>query len=220
MVRGRRAGSVTRHLVMFVKLPRIGRVKSRLAADIGLVPAWCFCRTVIRSLLQGLAAPRRWCCWLALERWGERGGYCGLASRGWTRLEQGRGDLGQRMGRVLRILPPGPVVIIGSDVPDLVPAHIEKAFTALHRCDAVFGPAVDGGFWLVGLQSKARRLPLFEQVRWSTRYALSDTLANLPRQTVAALDLLEDIDYGSAYQRWLQRCRHRGVRSCAAGVSV
>ncbi|MDG4603048.1 MAG: DUF2064 domain-containing protein [Defluviicoccus sp.] len=209
-----------RHLVMFAKLPRIGRVKSRLAADIGPVPAWCFCRTVTRSLLKGLAAPRRWCCWLALERWGERGGHCGLASRGWTRLEQGRGDLGQRMERVLCVLPPGPVVIIGSDVPDLVPAHIEKAFAALHDCDAVFGPAVDGGFWLVGVQSKSRRLPLFEQVRWSTRYTLSDTLANLPRQTVAVIDLLEDIDYGPAYQRWLQRRRQRGVRSSAAGVSA
>ncbi|MFZ1414995.1 MAG: DUF2064 domain-containing protein [Defluviicoccus sp.] len=206
---------------MFVKLPRIGRVKSRLAADIGPVPAWCFCRTVTASLLHRLAARGRWRCWLALERWGERGGD-GLASRGWTRLAQGRGDLGQRMGGVLNRLPPGPVVMIGNDVPDVVPTHIEKAFAALRRCDVVFGPAVDGGFWLVGVQSRSRRLPLFEQVRWSTRHALSDTLANLPRQTVAVLDLLEDIDYGPAYQRWLRRRRHQNphqpLRTPAAGV--
>lgn len=206
-----------RHLVMFVKLPRVGRVKSRLAADIGLVPAWRFCRAVTGSHLQRLAARGCWHCWLALESWGERGGY-GLASRGWTRLPQGGGDLGQRMGRILRRLPPGPVVIIGNDVPDLGPAHIETAFATLRRFDTVFGPAVDGGFWLFGVKSRYRQLPLFEQVRWSTRYALSDTLANLPRQTVAFLDLLEDIDYGPAYQRWLQRRRHRSVRRSAAGA--
>lgn len=199
---------------MFVKLPRIGRVKSRLAADIGAVPAWCFCRAVTGSLLQRLAARGGWHCWLALESWGERG-TGGLASRGWTRIAQGRGDLGQRMGRVLKQLPPGPVVIVGNDVPDLMPEHIERAFKALRRYDAVFGPAVDGGYWLVGVRPRIRRLPLFEQVRWSTRHALSDTLANVPGHTITFLDLLEDIDHGPSYRRWLQRRRRREDRVSA-----
>lgn len=202
-------GVPTRHLVLFVKLPRIGRVKTRLGADIGPVSAWSFCRRVTASLLHRLASRGRWCCWLALERFGQRG-RDGLANAGWTRLAQGRGDLGRRMSCVLNQLPPGPVVIVGNDAPDLAPAHIARAFAALRSCDAVFGPAVDGGYWLIGLRRRYNHAGLFDDVRWSTRHALSDTLANLPRQKLVFLDLLEDVDHGPAYRRWIRRQRADG----------
>ncbi len=49
---------------------------------------------------------------------------------------------------------PGPVVIIGADIPEITPDHIGRAFAALGRSDAVFGPAADGGYWLVGLKRR------------------------------------------------------------------
>lgn len=207
--RVRPRGLPTRHLVLFIKLPRIGRIKTRLATDIGPVPAWTFCRGVTASLFHRLAARGRWCCWLALERFGQRG-RDGLANAGWTRLLQDRGDLGRRMSGVLNQLPPGPVVIVGNDAPDVAPTHIARAFAALRSCDAVFGPAVDGGYWLIGLRRRYRHTELFNDVRWSTRHALSDTLANLPRQKVVFLDLLEDVDHGPAYHRWVHRHRADG----------
>jgi len=126
------------------------------------------------------------------------------APRGGRRGGQGGGDLGRRMARVFQTLPPGPAVIIGSDIPAIRPAHIAAAFRALGQHQAVFGPATDGGYWLVGLRRRPR-LPrrLFERVRWSSAHALADTRAGLPKDmSVALLETLEDVDDAGAYARW------------------
>ena len=112
-------------------------------------------------------------------------------------VRQGPGDLGLRMARVARGLPPGPVVIVGCDIPDMTAEHIAKAFRELGRCDAVFGPATDGGYWLVGLRRRPRFIDPFERVRWSSKHALSDTLANLDGRSVALIELLSDVDDGA-----------------------
>jgi uncharacterized protein len=197
-----------RHLVVFLRAPRLGRVKLRLAAGIGAVAALGFYRRTSATLLRRLTRDRRWCCHLALTP--DRAAH---GKRSWRvaalRRGQGGGDLGRRMARVFRALPPGPAVIIGSDVPAITPAHVVTAFRALGRHEAVFGPALDGGYWLVGLRRRPR-LPrgLFERVRWSSEHALADTLAGLPRSmSVALLERLEDIDDAAAYGRWLNRRR-------------
>ena len=59
--------------------------------------------------------------------------------------------------RILDALPPGPVVIIGSDVPGIRPHHIATAFRALGGSDAVLGPAIDGGYWLIGLKRRVEQ---------------------------------------------------------------
>ncbi len=125
------------------------------------------------------------------------------------------------MARVFTLLPPGPAVIIGSDIPDLGPAHIEAAFRALGGAEAVFGPAADGGYWLVGLRRRPR-VPrgLFQRVRWSSDQALADTLAGLPRaMSVALLETLADVDDARDYARWLARreaSSPAGSRDCCA----
>ena len=101
------------------------------------------------------------------------------------------------MRRAIAATPPGPVVLIGSDIPAIEPGHIAAAFRRLGTHDLVFGPAVDGGFWLVGARRRPRLPMLFARVRWSTSHALADTLAGLPRGvTVGFVDTLEDIDDG------------------------
>lgn len=101
--------------------------------------------------------------------------------------------------------PDAPVVIVGSDIPEITTGHVEQAFDALARNDLVFGPAVDGGFWLIG--AAAPPPPgLFADVRWSTPFALSDTLANTRGLRVAQLDIrLEDVDDADSYRRYLDR---------------
>jgi glycosyltransferase A (GT-A) superfamily protein (DUF2064 family) len=80
---------------------------------------------------------------------------------------------------------------------------VAQAFAALGAHDAVFGPAGDGGYWLVGLRRRPRVPDPFRGVRWSTPHALADTLANLrPRERVAMLERLEDIDDAASYRRW------------------
>ncbi len=106
------------------------------------------------------------------------------------------------MGRLLRNLPPGPVCIIGSDIPGITRRHIARAFAALGPAEAVFGPAPDGGFWLVGMKRIARPpATLFRDVRWSSEHALSDTLATLPGLRVAMVDELNDVDEAADLRR-------------------
>jgi rSAM/selenodomain-associated transferase 1 len=194
-----------RHLVIFAKEPRLGAVKTRLARDIGAAAALRFYEETLRALIARLARGAPWRCWLAVAP----DGFAREARRQWRFLPrevavigQGRGDLGARMAASFERLPPGPAVLIGSDIPAIARAHIADAFAALGRRDAVFGPAEDGGYWLVG-QRRLRALPdLFRGVRWSSPHALADTLANLaPGQTHALVATLTDVDDGGAYAR-------------------
>ena len=180
--------------MIFVKEPRPGRVKTRLAADIGpIAAAWWF-RHQTRRLIRRLSADPRWQTVIAVAPDRE-----GLESRNWPahlpRHPQGRGNLGDRMARALRDMPAGPVAIIGGDIPGITPAHIADAFRALRGHDAVFGPAPDGGFWLVGLK-RSRAIPptLFDRVRWSTQHALADSRATLPGYSIAQVATLRDVD--------------------------
>jgi hypothetical protein len=113
-------------------------------------------------------------------------------------VPQGGGDLGERMRRALADCPPGPAVLVGSDIPALTAAHIAEAFALLGRHDVVFGPARDGGFWLVGCR---HRPPHFGRVRWSSRHTLADVLADLPPAlSVGFAATLDDVDGGAAYR--------------------
>ncbi|MBC8158431.1 MAG: DUF2064 domain-containing protein, partial [Alphaproteobacteria bacterium] len=104
---------MTNHLVVFAKAPRLGRVKSRLAADIGRVNAWTFYRRTLEGVLRRLQGHGQWQNWLFVTPDNADG-----FAPGWIVAPQGPGDLGARMDRPLRLLPPGPVVIVGTDVPD------------------------------------------------------------------------------------------------------
>ena len=76
-------------------------------------------------------------------------------------------------------------------------------FRALGDHDAVFGPATDGGYWLVGLRRRPFQPRLDGPVRWSTQHALADTVANFdPRVRVAMIETLADIDDGDDLARW------------------
>ncbi len=207
------------HLVVFVKDPRIGCVKSRLAADIGRVSAWAFYRHTLAKTLSTLEKPRQWNCWLLVTPdTAVKATY--LAPKNWRRKGQKNGNLGQRMGRVMNEIPPGPVVIIGTDIPEISSRHITKAFKALESNDGVLGPAYDGGYWLVGLKRRPKVIDLFQNVRWSTTHALADTRANLPtKRTMALLEILEDIDDGDSYFRWKKRQRSQVSCSLRRGIS-
>ncbi|MBY5986680.1 TIGR04282 family arsenosugar biosynthesis glycosyltransferase [Roseovarius atlanticus] len=182
-----------RQLVVMLKEPRPGRVKTRLARDIGQIAATWWVRHQTARLLRRLRDPR-WDLVLAVAP-----DAAGLTSRAWPddleRMPQGPGNLGDRMARVMRTRPPGPVCIIGGDIPGITPAHIARAFASLGRNDAVFGPAPDGGYWLVGMK-RTRAVPasFLQGVRWSTEHALADSRATLPDARIGLVDTLQDVD--------------------------
>jgi uncharacterized protein len=195
-----------RHLVLFVRAPELGRGKRRLAREVGDVATVRFERLMLPLLLRRLAADRRWRLRISVTPDKAR-----RHARHWRRgvevTGQGAGDLGIRMRRALAACPPGPVVLVGGDIPALAARHVAAAFRHLGGCDLVFGPAEDGGFWLVGARRSPRLPPLFDKVLWSSPHALADTLAELPRRvTVGFVDRLEDVDDGEAYRR-LMPCR-------------
>jgi rSAM/selenodomain-associated transferase 1 len=202
------------HLVIFVKAPQRGAVKTRLARAIGAGPAQRFARECARKTIRRLCRDPRWRCWLAVtpDRFARRGRFW---PKGPPRFAQGAGGLGERMARAVRALPPGPVVIVGTDIPALAPRHVASAFHALGRAQAVFGPAADGGYWLIGLSRRPALHVPFRGVAWSTERALAETRANLPaRARVALLETLEDVDDVRSYRSWRRR-GHEARRACS-----
>lgn len=190
-----------KHLVIFAKEPRIGRVKTRLARDIGKVPAWRFYRHMLHEVPARLTGKGPWR--TVISHSPDQMKPKLLNARADHFIKQGLGDLGTRMLRPAHTLPTGPFVVIGTDIPDITPAHIRKAFQLLGHHDAVFGPADDGGFWLVGLKRHPiLSNPYGKSVRWSHPETLQDCLKNLKGKKVAFLDTLNDVDDGPSFRSW------------------
>jgi len=187
-----------RRLIIMVKEPVAGRVKTRLARDVGSATALRVYRANMAAVVRRLANDERWQTVLSVAP------APAVARRHLPpqlpRVAQSTGDIGARMQAALSApLGPrpaaGPVVLIGSDVPTVRPAHIAEAFRLLGRNDFVFGPAADGGFWLIG----QRRTPLIRDafprpVAWSSPSTLADCLDALAHAGVGIVDTLSDMD--------------------------
>jgi len=185
-------------IILFVKAPRAGQVKTRLGAGIGMGRAAALFRIMTRRTLHE-AAKGPWQTMLAVDPPSAMRGYGNLWSPNTRRMPQVSGDLGARMAHAIEIAPLGPVVIIGADAPGLRARHLRRALHVLGGADAVFGAAEDGGYWLIGLARRRAAPDLFNNVRWSTKHALSDTLASLPPdfRTHFLVERLRDIDTAS-----------------------
>lgn len=173
-------------LIIFARVPQMGRVKTRIARDLGNVAALRLYRALLDRTLSNVDDPR-WQIIVAATPSPARFGRNAIA--------QGAGDLGARMARIFRREMKGPIVIIGTDCPDISRAQIARAFAALGKSDCVIGPAEDGGYWLIGMKRTRATPRIFRGVRWSSSFALQDTLASLPRGLgVALLEKLGDVD--------------------------
>ena len=183
--------------------PVFGEVKTRLAPTLGPACALAIYSLILKRTLRRVSGDR-WCTVIAATP--------PLTSRsagGWTRglpvISQSGRDLGERMQSAFDAMPPGPVVMVGTDIPGLRRRHVAEAFRALRCHDAVFGPSLDGGFWLVGLSAGLRGHGIFTSVRWSTHHALADTLNSIPDTfSHAMLETLHDIDTATDVERWLK----------------
>lgn len=109
-------------------------------------------------------------------------------------VDQGEGDLGERLARAAQDLP---VLLIGADCPDMTPAHLHAAADALATARAVIGPAEDGGYWLLGLAAPANA---FEDIDWGTSQVFAQTVARLDAPVILAT--LADLDRPEDLARW------------------
>jgi rSAM/selenodomain-associated transferase 1 len=182
-------------VVVFARAPRLGTVKRRLARQIGDRAALRFHRATLTALLRDLL--RHPCFNVVLALTPDRARFR-LPVRV-ARIPQGHGDLGQRMARALGRY--RRVALIGCDIPDARATDVRQAFRQLGIADAVFGPAADGGYWLIALGPR-RPADLFGAARWSTEHALSDTLRQFRHHRVGFIRQLCDVDTVADWQRY------------------
>lgn len=179
----------------FVKSPQLGKAKTRLAATIGAAKAL----EVYEALLQHT-------CSVLLESPGDKMVFYAekishddlWSEAGFKKDLQPEGDLGDRMKKAFQTgfaMGYEKVVIIGSDCYDLQIHHLQEAFQALEETDLVFGPALDGGYYLMGM--KKIHHELFDNKSWSTDKLLGETLETAQQQGLSfhLLEALSDIDY-------------------------
>ena len=202
-------------LVVMTRWPASGRCKERLARSLGPSAAAriqarliSHTLTVAQSLAQhgqlhlhiaisgaGRRARRRWLCSLPEA----------------TISEQGRGDLGNRMRReVLRARsahPGAPVMLIGTDLPDLSPRDLIRAIELLQNSPLVLGPSRDGGYWLMGLGAAPAGAPRwpFHSIPWGSSQVFHLTWERACRRglTPALLDARNDIDRIEDLEAWM-----------------
>ncbi|MGH6989704.1 MAG: TIGR04282 family arsenosugar biosynthesis glycosyltransferase, partial [Stellaceae bacterium] len=195
-------GGWRRTLVIMVRRPVAGTVKTRLAQRIGTVEALRFYRVVTARLLREIGRDRRWRTVLAVTPDRARMDRCWPADM--TRIPQGGGDLEVRLRRLFDTMPRGSVIVVGSDIPNIRAIDIAAAFGALGAHDAVLGPAEDGGYWLVGLKRQPATPKAFGNVRWSTGHALADTVRNLGAARIGYVRTHFDVDTREDWMRWLR----------------
>jgi hypothetical protein len=160
-----------RHLLLFGRRPRAGRVKTRLAPALGTARALTLYRAFLADQLRfarSFAGGARVEWWTdgaldpALDR--------GLSGDGLELRRQGRGDLGRRLARACRAAEragSSATVVVGADSPTLPRGHVDEAFERLEEgAAAVLGPAQDGGYVLIGV--RAYRPELFRDIPWDT----------------------------------------------------
>ena len=198
-------------LVIFVKAPRPGLVKTRLAQAIGAEAACDAYRMLAQTLFDRLKGLQNVELHFdpadavsEIEPW---------LNAGWRAIPQGSGDLGQRLAHAFEdAFETGArrVVIIGSDCPAITIADIQTAWAGLAEHDLVLGPATDGGYWLIGL---TRPQPaLFQQIAWSSATVLRETqiAAQTAHLRVKLLRQLADVDTGSDWASFLAEYREPG----------
>jgi len=192
-------GSVeNRILLVFVKAPIPGKVKTRLATHVGEAEAAAFYRRLGKGVVDQVRdrGYRSVIFYAPADREDEVRSW--LGDEGLEYRPQARGDLGRRMEEALAwaLTQAGKACVIGTDAPGVDREVVQGAFRALDDADAVVGPARDGGYYLLGL---TRPVPaLFREIPWSTDRVLDRTLDRARRQGLRVRLLDERLDVDTA----------------------
>lgn len=198
-------------VIVFAKQPLPGYAKSRLGADLGEEESAGVYARLLYSYLHSLMS-------LDLQQY--------LVELSAAEVEdipffedafpeflvrpQSYGNLGQRMAAAFqRAFDEGAdcVVLTGSDIPDLAESVIMEAFSKLEKFSVVLGPAVDGGYFLIGMTQPC--VSIFSNIIWSRETVMEQTLERIEEEGLLAglLAEREDIDHISSFNRWFDRKR-------------
>ena len=195
-------------LMIFTRNPELGKVKTRLSKSVGDIMAldiYQFLLDKTKEVTQNISADK-------VVYYSEKITENDLWNSSLYKKEVQFGDdLGAKMEYAFQTAFENnyeKVLLIGSDLYDLEPSHINEAFEKLKNKDVVIGPALDGGYYLVGL--KKNYPEIFKNKRWGTSSVRKDTLKNLEKVDVHLLpilndvDVLEDIEHHPAFTKFLK----------------
>ncbi len=204
---------MTRAVVVMGKIPRAGRVKTRLCPPLTGAQAATLYRAFLADVfafVEADAPDARHVFSCALAEGDTLTAARALAPRRWEVVAQ-RGDgLGARIAHARDMGAATRVVILGSDAPTMAPGRLGLAFEALETHDAVFGPTEDGGYDLIGLAGP--HAALLEGIPWSTPdvMAATERAADGAELAIVKLDVGYDVDRAEDLDRALADARRLG----------
>ncbi|MEJ2536668.1 MAG: TIGR04282 family arsenosugar biosynthesis glycosyltransferase [Calditrichia bacterium] len=193
-------------LILFLKAPIAGEVKTRLQPELTPDEALNLYKAMVEDLLERLQKSKFFELILCFTPAYAEKSLKDWLGGGFQYLAQTGDDLGQRLHHSFRwsfsqnFSRAG---AIGSDIPRLRLSDIEKAFSQLKENEVVVGPCLDGGYYLIGLDKP--RPALFRGINWSTHQVFAQTMAKIREEalTVSQLDPLPDVDiYRDVLDLW------------------
>lgn len=201
-------------LILFLKFPERGKVKTRLAAVLGDDPAY----RLYRCFLADIAAMTHHVNAQTIIAYSGPEGESFANFPDVQCLHQRGHDLGERMhAAFLDVFAQGfeRCVLVGSDIPDLPTGMINDAFEILRSVDIVLGPSTDGGYYLVGCKSSSLRRSIFSDIPWSTALVFSETRNRITGEGLVSAELQpwSDIDDFDDLKQYYERNRHQNETS-------
>ena len=179
-------------IIVFVRNPQLGKVKTRLAHSIGSQKALNVYKWLLEHTYNVLCNCNCDCAVFYSEQIDNNGLW---NEKGFKKFIQKGNTLGEKMNNAFEKgfeIGYQKIIILGSDLPDLNCDLIQNAFTKLTLNDYVIGPSEDGGYYLLGM--KKLNSALFKNKKWSTNSVFNDTLNDIENSEIGMLPLLNDID--------------------------
>lgn len=209
------SGYTHRHVLLFVRAPELGRVKTRLEKEMDGVTVLalyrCFVEDIIKTLTTGGCDIT--VCFTpshkesAMRKW--------LGPSVHVQAQTGR-DLGEKMCNAFSDVfatDVGRAVLIGSDIPDLDIGIIHEAFTILENEDMAIGPAEDGGYYLIGFQKEVFDGDVFTGIDWGTGAVFQKTQQQIHDAGLKdhVLPIWQDIDTFEDLHAFYHRSKANGL---------
>lgn len=202
----RKLKDIQKALIIFLKYPEPGKVKTRLAAGTGEKFALKFYRLCIDNLICEVRIIKDTAIYIFYAG-AEEKEFTGWIGGGFNYIRQNGNDLGGKMASAFKSVleKHKKAIITGSDIPDLNAEIINEAFSKLKTHDFVIGPSSDGGYYLLGMKNFSPFL--FNEIKWSTSAVFEDTIVRMKHsgKTFSVLEKIDDIDTKEDLYNWLKR---------------
>ena len=189
---------LSRCIILFVKYPEKGKIKTRLSAELGNETTRNLYKCFVSDLI-GTLEKKRYTFKIAFYPPASDEKIISWLGSEHSYITQVGRNLGERMQNAFKktfLEGFNEVLVIGSDIPDITPSLIDKAFKALSNHDTVIGPCFDGGYYLIGFRKEMFLSDIFKGIQWSTERVCKDTMEVFMKKgyKVCVLPKLRDID--------------------------